>query len=230
MNINKFFTALLCSFLLGGHAAHAAPPAIDFEFSPVPSDIKTLDYRLDNLESSVSKLNYALNHLDKNIVLLQIIPLSEAHASFDDILEYTTMGVTEALNFDYLSFRHVLSEASEFYSPKAYKQLQKFLSDNDITHNTKARKLTNSALLLAPPVVVDTKIEKVEHPNIPNKKRDIYTWEIEMPLYIQSHTNGKLLQTLKKNVKVKVARCSVEYSADQMLIDDIIFEDYKLGV
>jgi len=230
MNTNKFLTAFLCLLFSGGQIAHAAAPEIDFEFSPVPNDIKTLDYRLDNLDSSVAKLKYALNHLDKNIVLLQVTPLSDPHASFDDILKYATMGVTEALNFDYTDFRHILSEASEFYTPKAYKQLQQFLADIALTNKTKARKITNSALIMAPPILMDTKIRKVEHPNIPNQKRDVYTWEIEMPLYIQSYTNGKLLQTLKKNVKLRVARCSVEYSADQMLIDDIIFEDYKLGV
>lgn len=230
MKVNKVLPSIMVFLFFWVQAASAAAPIIDFEFSPVPTDMKTLSYRLDNLDSSVDKLNYALNHLDTNIVLLQIIPLDEAHASFDDVLEHAVSGLTEALNLNFITFRHTLSKAAEFYSPAAYQQLHDFLADNKITHKTKYRKITNSAVIMATPVVVDTAIETVDHPNIPNKKRKIYTWEVEIPLYIQTHAKGKLLKTLQKKVKMKIARCSVEYSVDQMLINNITFEDYKLGV
>jgi hypothetical protein len=225
--LSSIVSSIVCLLFFWVQTVNAAEPKIDFEFSPIPANLETLTYRLDNLDSSVEKLDYALNHLDKNIVLLQIIPLDEAHASFDDVLEYAVSGLTEALNLNYITFRHTLSEAAEFYSPAAYQQLHDFLAYNKVTHKTKFRKITNNAIIMSTPVVVDTAIETVDHPKIPNKKRKVYTWEVEIPLYIQTYSKGKLLKTLEKNVKLKIARCSVEYSVDQMLIDNIIFEDYK---
>lgn len=231
MKANKVLSYLLYLLFLGVQTVSAETPTVDFEFSPVPVNTQTLNYRLDNLDSSVEKLNFALNHLDKNLVTLQIIPMDKPHTSFDDVLGYAISALTEALNLNYVDFRYTLAEASDFYTPGAYKQLHQFLADTKITDKTKFRKLTNTAVIMSQPVVVDTALEAVNHPNIPNRKRQVFTWQVEIPLYIQTHSNGKLLQTLKKNVKMRIARCSVEYSVDQMLVDNIIFEDYLgLGV
>ncbi len=230
MKANKVLLNIICLLFLCLQTVNASEPRVDFEFSPIPDNMKTLSYRLDNINSAVEKLNYALNHLDKNLVVLQIIPLDKPHVPFKDVLEYAVAGLTEALNLNFTDFRHTLSEAAEFYSPSAYQELYTFLADNKITYQTKLRKITNSAVIMASPLVTSTAVESANHPKIPNKKRDVYTWDVEIPLYIQTRAKGNLLQTLQKNVKMKIARCSVEYSVDQMLIENIIFEDYKLGV
>lgn len=204
--------------------------AKDSSDSTSPSYPEQLKPRLETIGSALKEIDFVLTHLDKNIVLFQVIPLSEAHTSFDDVSDYATTAITESLNFNFVNFRHILSESSEFYSNHAFAQLQKFLTRSDVLNKTKQRHIVNSAVLMAPAVVTQAEIEKLPHPNIPNMLRDIYTWHIEIPLFIQAYANEQLLHTLMKNFKVKVVRSSVEYSVEQMLIDNIIIEDYNPGV
>lgn len=231
MKQNSLLRHALCGILLLVPLPNIAlAQTIDLSQHTTTNQDDQLAFRLDNIQSALQNIDFVLNHLDKNIVVFQAIPLSESHTSYEDVLNYGISAVTESLNFNYTTFRHALAESSEFYSAAAYQQLQNFLKSTDVLNKTKARKITNHAVIMAPAIITGSGVEKMPHPNIANHIRDVFTWHLEFPLFIQAFSNGELMHTMTKTVTIKVVRSSVEHSAEQMLIADIQFDDNKLGV
>lgn len=199
----------------------------DFILNPVPPDLKTLENRLDNLESYTSNLQYIVNHLEKNVVILQVTPLSEAHASFPEVCAFASTAISEALNFNPQNFRYALSNASKYFSENAFTTLQNFLKDNNIIVDSKMHAIANHAVLMAQPTVTKTYID--QRISYSNRERDIYVWKLEMPIFIEiKNKNGSSILT--KNLELEIVRASIEYSPDQMLIDNINLKDYKAGI
>ena len=199
----------------------------DFSLNPVPPDLKTLENRLDNLESYTSNLQYIVNHLEKNVVMLQVTPLSEAHASFAEVCTFASTAVSEALNFNPQNFRYTLSNASKYFSESAFTKLQKFLKNNNIIVDSKMHTIANHAVLMAQPTVTKTYVD--QRISYSNRERDVYVWDLEMPIFIEiKNKNGSSILT--KNVQLEIVRASIEHSPDQMLIDNISLKDYKAGI
>lgn len=219
---------ILCSLLLScTMPVFAKSSDTDFSRSPVPTDLKTLENRLDNLESYASNLQYIVNHLEKNVVMLQVTPLSEPHASFSEVRTFASAAISEALNFTPQNFRYALSNASKYFSDSAFAKLQKFLADNKIIVDSKIHTLSNHAVLMAPPIITRAYVD--QRTFYSTRKRDLYIWDVEMPIFIEikNKTNSSILI---KNVQLEIVRASIEYSPDQMLIDNITLKDYKAGI
>lgn len=222
--IVRLFSCLLVTFFLGAFAK-ADKNSLDLQSGT--EDLKTLQSRLDNIESYASNLEYIMGHLDKHVVMLQIVPLSKPHTSFNEVILYASNALTEALNLNTHNFQYVLSNVSKYFSEAAFSQLNEFLIQENILQDAKLKVQENHAVLVGHPYISKA---YTDHRAFHSERlRDLYTWEVEVPIFIETISDkGTVIR--QKNIKLNVLRTSIEFSPDQMLIDKITIQDDITGI
>lgn len=195
--------------------------------SPEPTNLKTLESRLDNIESYASNLAYIMNHLDKHVVMLQVVPLSSPQTSFDEVTLYASNAITEALNLEQNNFRYALSHASKYFSDDGFIKLKQFLEREKIIQGSDLKVQKINAVLVGHPYISKAYVNSRTFYS--DRVRELYTWEVEVPLFIEATTKtGTTIA--QKLIKLEVLRASIEISPDQMLIDNITIKDNKTGI
>lgn len=223
--LNSFIHITIFLLCFSHNALHAKET--DVWAAPVPEHIDSLKSRLDNLESYTENVEYVLDHLEKNVVILQIIPLSTPHTQFKEISKYVQTAITESLNFTPKNYNYVLSRAANYFSEDGFIKFKDLVNSKSLFQHALDDNLTVQSVLLGRPVVSNAYVENRKFYS--DRVRPLYTWEVELPLFIESDL-GDAKQSTSKLIQVKVVRASIEHSPDQMIIDDIKIKDFNTGI
>lgn len=217
--VNCLLCSCMCLTALAAKSENDSPPSTTKPLSIIAS-------RVDNLESYTENLSYILDHLERNVVMFQVIPLSKPHTHFEEIGHFVQTAITESLNFQPDSFDYGLSKTAEYFTSEGFIKFKNMLTENGIYGKTNIKTITGHAVLLGRPVVTDAYVEKRSF--MSDRIRPLYTWDVDLPMFIETEHDGSKEKT-QKLIHAKVIRASIEYSAEQILIDDIQITDYKAG-
>lgn len=197
----------------------------DLLYSPVPKDLEILDSRLDNLESYVANLEYILDHLSKNVVILQVIPLSKPHASYQEIANYGQNALIESMNYNQENSQYVLSNSARFFTEDGFIKFKDWLTGEKFIDDPSMRSFQSiSSVVMGHPIVTNAYVNN--HSFYLDRERPIYTWEVDFPMFIELRNQQNTIR-YHKRLRAKIVRASIEVAPDQILIDDIQISEYK---
>lgn len=125
-----------------------------------------------------------------------IYPLSKPVVSASALKQWANLAAVAAYSYDFAHYRSDLQLASEFFTPKGWRDFQRALRDSGNLETVLTKKLVVSAVSTGTPVIIEQGL-----------LRGRYAWKVQMPLLV-SYQSASTVITDPQVVTLLITRVS----------------------
>lgn len=110
-------------------------------------------------------------------------PLDKPNQSDSAVLQWSNQAAIAAFSYNFVNYREELESASEFFTPKGWREFLSALQSSNNLDAVKAKKLIVSAVATRAPIVLDK-----------GELNGRYSWRVQMPILVTYQSASQFSQ------------------------------------